>query len=150
MTERLVDVKTTEGQVLHTFPVTVASLEIPASDREYEEKALSAAAFAQIVPDAYLKNLTTKMHVSRGGRLEPYGDELGVLSQTKEGLDQAVRERAYHLWEADGCQQGGADDYWNRARHQHLRERAYVLWQHDGCPAGRAEDHWHQTCEFEL
>ncbi len=150
MSERLVDVKTTEGQVLHTFPVTIATSDVPANDGEYEEKALTAAAYAQIVPDAELKSLTSKMHVSRGGRLEPYGDNLEVLSQTKQGLDQAIRERAYHLWQAAGGSEGGADDYWNCAREQHLRERAYVLWQQDGSPAGRAEDHWHRTCEFEL
>jgi Protein of unknown function (DUF2934) len=150
VTERLVDVKTAEGQVLHTFPVTIATSGVPANDGDYEEKALTAAAHAQIVPDAELKSLTSKMHVSRGGRLEPYGDNLEVLSQTNQGLDQAIRERAYLLWEADGCQEGGADDYWHRARDHNLRERAYVLWQQDGSPAGRAEDHWHRTCEFEL
>jgi hypothetical protein len=32
---------------------------------------------------------------------------------------------------------------------QHLRERAYFLWQQDGCPEGRADEHWQQSCEFE-
>ncbi len=30
--------------------------------------------------------------------------------------DQRVRERAYHLWEADGCPHGRDLDYWERAR----------------------------------
>lgn len=30
--------------------------------------------------------------------------------------EQRVRERAYHLWEADGRPDGNADDYWERAR----------------------------------
>jgi hypothetical protein len=150
MPERLVDVETTYGEVLHTFPVTIAASDCSANDREYEEKALRAAAYAQIVPDPDLKHLTSKIHVSRGGQLEPYGDDLGVLSQTKQELDRSVRERAYHLWQEDGRPQGGADDFWHRARDQHLRERAYILWQQDGCPTGRADDHWHRTCEFEL
>ena len=81
--------------------------------------------------------------------LEPFGDDRDVLSQTKRGLDQVVRERAYLLWEMDGCPHGGADEYWNRAHDQHLRERAYVLWQQEGCPEGRADEYWHRTCEFE-
>jgi Protein of unknown function (DUF2934) len=149
MTERLVDVATPDGEILHTFPVSVATPDITANDQEYEEKALRAAAYAQLVPNDDLKKLTSKMHVSRGGQLVPYGDHLGVLSQTKKELDQAIRQRAYYLWQADDCPHGRADDYWHRARDQHLRERAYVLWQQDGCPSGRADEHWRRTCEFE-
>ncbi len=27
-----------------------------------------------------------------------------------------IRERAYHLWEQDGCPHGRADEFWERAR----------------------------------
>jgi hypothetical protein len=27
-----------------------------------------------------------------------------------------IRERAYHLWEADGCPEGRAQEYWARAK----------------------------------
>ena len=30
--------------------------------------------------------------------------------------EQRIRERAYHLWEADGSPEGKADEYWHRAR----------------------------------
>jgi hypothetical protein len=30
--------------------------------------------------------------------------------------DQRIRERAYHLWEADGCPEGQDVEYWERAR----------------------------------
>ncbi len=30
--------------------------------------------------------------------------------------DQRIRERAYHLWEADGAPEGRAEEYWERAR----------------------------------
>ena len=29
---------------------------------------------------------------------------------------QRIRERAYLLWEAEGNQEGGVDEYWHRAR----------------------------------
>jgi len=29
---------------------------------------------------------------------------------------QLIRKRAYHLWEADGCPDGQADEFWERAR----------------------------------
>ena len=30
--------------------------------------------------------------------------------------DQRIRERAYHLWEADGCPEGSELEFWERAR----------------------------------
>ena len=30
--------------------------------------------------------------------------------------EQRIRERAYSLWEADGCQEGRAEQYWHRAK----------------------------------
>ena len=30
--------------------------------------------------------------------------------------ERLIRERAYLLWEAEGRQDGGADEYWHRAR----------------------------------
>ena len=96
MPERLVDVSGSNRTVLHTFPITLSGSdgEVMPKDTEYEEKALRAAAHAQLVPDADLENLTTRMHASRSGQLEPFGDDRDVLSQTKRGLDQVVRERA--------------------------------------------------------
>ncbi|WP_084113189.1 DUF2934 domain-containing protein [Belnapia moabensis] len=32
---------------------------------------------------------------------------------------------------------------------QSVRERAYFLWQEDGCPDGRAEYHWFRAMELE-
>jgi hypothetical protein len=148
MTERLVDVLDSRGTVLHTFPITLSGAEAP-SDAQYEEKALQAAAHAQLVPDHELSGLTARMHVSRGGALAPYGDDHDAMSQTKESLEQAVRERAYFLWQEDGCPDGRADEYWQRAHDQHLRERAHVLWQQEGRPEGRADENWRLTKEFQ-
>jgi hypothetical protein len=63
------------------------------------------------------------MHIGRGGALAPYGDIRDPLCETRETLEQAVRERAYFLWELDG----GPEGYWHGACDQHLRERAYIL-----------------------
>ena len=149
MTERLVDVLNSNRTVIHTYPITIGDSDTPSTDAKYEEKALKAAAHAHLVPDAELKSLTARMHVSRGGAMAPYGHERGVLSQTTQHLDQTVRERAYFLWQQDGCPEGRADEYWCRAHDQHLRERAHTLWQQDDCPEGRADEYWHRTREFE-
>ena len=150
MAERLVDVSRSNGIVLHTFPITLESSGVIPEDAEYATKALKAAAHAQLVPDESLAGLTAKMHVDRSGQLEPYGDDHAVLAQTKQGLDQVVRERAYLLWEHEGCPDGRSEEFWHRAHEAHLRARAYVLWQQEGCPAGQADEHWHRTQEFEL
>ena len=149
MTNRLIDVLDSRNAVLHTFPITIEGADPNPSDSQYEEKALMAAAYEHLVPDADHKNLTTRVHVSRGGQLKPYGDNCDTLSQTKQSLEQAVRERAYFLWRLDGCKQSIADEYWHRAHDEHLRERAYVLWQQEGCPEGQADEYWHRTREFE-
>jgi hypothetical protein len=148
MTERLVDVLDSRKTVVHTFPITLSGPDASTA-AQYEDKALQAAAYAQIVPNDDLHGLTTRMHVSRGGALAPYGDDRDVMSQTKQDLEQAVRESAYFLWQGDGCPEGRADEYWQRADEQHLRERAYFLWQQEGCPEGRANEHWRLTRQFQ-
>jgi hypothetical protein len=35
-------------------------------------------------------------------------------------LEEAIRERAYHLWIADGQPEGKADIYWVNAQHEIL------------------------------
>jgi len=148
MKEKLVDVTNGHGTVLHTYPVT-----LPASDdaegTKYEVKALEAAALGQLVSNLELETLTSSLHVGRGGRMEPYGDDLAVNSETKIGLEQIVRERAHRLWEQEGSPSGQAEEYWHRAHTDHLRERAYLLWEQAGSPEGCADEHWRRVCDFE-
>jgi hypothetical protein len=147
MPERLVDVEKWGAKVLHTFPVTVSAP--PEEEAAFKQKALEAAANAKLVPNEELDSLNAKMHVSRSGPLTPYGDPHGVLAETKEGLDQVVRERAYLLWEQAGCPEGLADDFWHQAQHQRFCERAYAVWEREGCPEGKADEHWFRTRAFE-
>ena len=147
MAERLVDVERKGAAVLHTFPVTTSA---PATEEEaFKQKALEAAANAKLVPNKELESLDARMHVSRGGQLTPFGDPHGVLAETKAGLDQVVRERAYLMWEQAGRPDGRADDFWHQAQNQHFRERAYSLWEREGCPEGKADEHWFRTRAFE-
>src|SRR6202020_3127068 len=107
MSERLVDVEKQDSQVLHTFPVTISA---PAAEEDaFKEKALEAAGNAQLVPNEELESLNARMHGGRGGQLTPYGDPHGVLAETKAGLDEVVRERAYFLWEQASRPDGRAE-----------------------------------------
>ncbi len=150
MEERLVDVLDSNGRSIHTYPITLDEAGGAATEAEFKAKALEAAAHGQLVPDGELESLTVRMHLSRGGRMQPYGDEVRTDSETKLGLEQAVRERAYLLWEQEGRPEGQAEEYWHRALDQHLRERAYVLWQQEGSPEGGADEHWHRLREFQI
>jgi hypothetical protein len=38
----------------------------------------------------------------------------------QQELEQQIRERAYHLWMADGCPEGEADRYWLTAEREVL------------------------------
>lgn len=149
MLERLVDVEKQGVTVLHTFPVTISDPAVEGEEAAFKQKALEAAAHAKLVPNDELKNLSAKMHVSHGGPLTPYGDPHGVLAETKAGLDQVVRERAYLLWEQARRPDGRADEFWHQAQDQRFRERAYALWEREGCPEGKADVHWRQTRGFE-
>jgi len=146
---RLVDVLNGGGVVLHTYPITLGELGDAADDSLYEAKALEAAAHGRLVPDNEVESLTARLHVSRSGQMSPYGDDLERSSETKDGLEQAVRERAYTLWEQDGRLDGRTEVYWYRALNQHLSERAYALWQREGCPDGHADEFWHRVVGFE-
>src|ERR1700733_1948798 len=122
MPERLVDVERRGAQLLHTFPVSTSAP--PTEEEPFKQKALEAAANAKLVPNEELETLNARIHTDRGGQLTPFGDPHGVLAETKEGLDQVVRERAYLLWEQAGRPDGSADDYWHQAQHQRFCERA--------------------------
>jgi Protein of unknown function (DUF2934) len=37
-----------------------------------------------------------------------------------QDLEQVIRERAYHLWIADGCNDGNADAHWLAAQREVL------------------------------
>ena len=147
MAERLVDVERKGAAVLHTFPVMTSAP--PMEEEPFKQKALEAAANAKLVPNEELENLNARMHVGRGGQLTPFGDQHGVLAETKAGLDQVVRDRAYLMWEEAGRPDGCADDFWHEAQYQRFCERAYALWEREGRPEGRAEDHWFRTRAFE-
>lgn len=149
MEERLVDIVGRNGQVLHTYPVTLGGAQGSCADDAFLAKALEAAAHGQIVPDSELSGLTARMHHSRGGRLQPSGDEISTMSETRIGLEQLVRERAYALWEQEGRPDGRAEDFWQRALDEHLRDRAYVLWQQEGSSEGAADADWEQTRKFQ-
>jgi len=146
MPERLVDVEKQGSKVLHTFPVTISA---PAEDHAFKDKALEAAGNAKLVPNDELESLDAKMHVSRGGQLTPFVDPHGVLAETKAGLDQVVRERAYLLWEQAGRPDDRADDFWHQAQRERFSERAYALWEREGCQEGKSDEHWFRTRAFE-
>jgi hypothetical protein len=149
MAERLVDVLDHHGNVLHTYPVTLGKLGDAADDAAYEAKALEAAAQGGLVPDDLLASLTARIHVERGGQMSAYGDSVRGDSETKLGLEQAVRIRAYAAWEKDGSPEDRASEYWHNAFDELLRERAYALWQQEGSPEGRADEYWERLIKFQ-
>ena len=150
VTERLVDVVDTgKMAVVHTFPITIDAGEAAPHETEFHRKAAAAAAIALPVPDAELGKLDTQMHVERGGPLQPYGDAHGSLAMTRDDVDRETRERAYALWQAEGCPDGRADAHWHDAQHGYRCERAHRLWQQDGCADGKHQEHWHRALQFE-
>jgi len=114
MEERLVDILNENNNLLHVFPVQIEAHGAPLKDADYEQKALEAAAAAEIAPDP--DKLRAPLHVSRGGQLMPYGDALQTKHELSMRLEEQVRERAYFLWQEAGCPENNSDGFWQRAR----------------------------------
>lgn len=115
MKECLVDVLNDKGTVLHVFPVAVEDQDGTPKAVNPEREALKLAALMQLAPEEEAATLHTRPHVSRGGPLTPYGDVLELRLQKFERAEQRIRERAYFLWQQDGCPENRADAHWHRA-----------------------------------
>ncbi len=44
------------------------------------------------------------------------GEDMSEFRSTQENNEALIRERAYHLWELEGRQEGRASEYWHRAK----------------------------------
>ncbi len=149
MQERLVDVLNAFGNVIHTYPIAISDADMTTEETLFEAKALEAACFGRLVADEELATLPARMHVARSGPLEPYGDNVPVMSETRAALVDCIREYAYFLWKNhEGACRSSTED-WLQARQQLLEERAYTLWEEDGRPANRADEYWFRTKQFE-
>jgi hypothetical protein len=113
MQERLVDVLNDKNTVLHVFPVQVETDNVKEDD--IKQKALEAAKEVDIVPDSEKDKLKARPHVSRGGQLMPYGDNLLIKQEKQQRHEQRVRDRAYYLWQEAGCPGDQGDEFWHRA-----------------------------------
>ena len=113
MKECLVDVLNDRGTVLHVFPIAVEDQNGAPKAVDPEQEALRLAALVQLVPEA--EALRARPHVSRGGPLTPYGDALELKLQKLDRTEQRIRQRAYLLWQQEGCPENRADEHWRRA-----------------------------------
>ena len=115
MKECLIDVLDAKGTVLHVFPVDLENQDGTPKAVDPEQEALKLAATVQLVPETKASTLQARPHVSRGGPLTPYGDVLETRHQQLERVEQRIRERAYFLWQQEGCPENQADAHWHRA-----------------------------------
>ncbi len=110
----LVDVLNARDTVLHVFPVAVENQDVTPNLVDVEEEALRLAGVMQLLPETEI--LHARLHVSRGGQLTPY-DDMSESRHTFWGTtEQRIRERAYFLWQQEGCSDNRADEHWYRAR----------------------------------
>ena len=114
MKDCLVDVLNARDTVLHVFPIVVENQDGTPKPVDAEHEALRLAAALQLAPETEV--LHARPHVSRGGQLMPYGDPLGPKIAFWQSTEQRIRERAYFLWQQEGCSDNRADEHWHRAR----------------------------------
>lgn len=116
MKDCLVDVLNARGTLLHVFPIAVENQEGSSMAVDPEREALRLAALMQLVPETEAATLHTRPHVGRGGPLTPYSDVLETRLQMLERAERRIRERAYFLWQEEGCSENRADEHWHAAR----------------------------------
>ena len=116
MKECLIDVLNASNTVLHVFPIVVEDESGTPKAMEPEREALRLAALMQLVPETETAGMHARQHVSRGGQLAAYGDVLETRAQRWKQIEQGIRERAYFLWQHDGCPDNRAVEHWCRAR----------------------------------
>ncbi len=114
MKECLVDVLNARNTVVHVFPISVENQNGTPRLVNPEQEALELATGMQIVPET--ESLHARPHVSRSGALLPYGDLVETKREMFERTEQRTRERAYFLWQQEGCSENRADEHWHRAR----------------------------------
>ncbi|MGK7871600.1 DUF2934 domain-containing protein [Falsiroseomonas sp. E2-1-a20] len=61
--------------------------------------------------------------------------EKGIAPEPKSEPEQAVRDRAFLMWELEGKAEGRAEDYWDRARERIEAET------HSAYPPAQASKH---------
>ena len=113
MKDALVDVLNGRGTVLHVFPIPVEDESGAPKPVDPEREALRLAAAMQLAPET--EAMHARPHVSRGGPLTPYADVLETRLQRLDRIEQRIRERAYFLWQQDGCSENRAGEHWHRA-----------------------------------
>ncbi len=113
MKECLVDVLNGRDTVLHVFPIAVEDESGAPKAVDPEREALRLAAAMQLVPET--EAIHARPHVSRGGPLTPYSDVLETRLQKLDRIEQRIRERAYFLWQQEGCSENRAGEHWHRA-----------------------------------
>lgn len=116
MKECLIDVLNARETVLHVFPIAVEGQDGTPTAVDPEREALKLATVLQLVPEAEAEGLHARPHVNRGGQLTPYGDIVETKHRMRERAEQRIRERAYLLWQQEGCPENRAEDYWHQAR----------------------------------
>jgi hypothetical protein len=57
------------------------------------------------------------------------------MSETEHDLEERIRVRAYLMWQADGMPDGGAEQYWHRARERIEAET------HSSYPPAESSEH---------
>lgn len=114
MKECLIDVLNARNTVVHVFPIPVENQDGTPRPVNPEQEALELAVAMQIVPET--EPLQARPRVCRGGPLLPYGDLVEIKHEMCERAEQPIRERAYFLWQQEGCSENRADEHWHKAR----------------------------------
>ena len=147
MPERLVDVEKQGSKVLHTFPVTISAPAV--EEEAFKEKALEAAGNAKLVPNEELESSERQDACQPRRPTDPIRRSAWCAGRDQGGPGPGRSRARLFALGASGSADGRANDFWHQAQHQRFCERAYALWEREGCPEGKADEHWLRIRAFE-
>jgi uncharacterized membrane protein len=101
---------------------------LPQDDQTVAERVHALLATADAATARVVQATIAPEHAS-SGEGETASSRETEQESASQPSERQLRERAYFLWKQEGCPDGRAQEFWERARQMHQGERALVACQ---------------------
>jgi hypothetical protein len=101
---------------------------LPQDDQAIAERVHALLATADVATAKVVQATIASEPAALGQGEAPFSRETEQDGEPQPS-ERQLRERAYFLWKQEGCPDGRAQEFWERARQMHQGERALVACQ---------------------
>ena len=146
MPERLVDVEKQGSKVLHTFP---NHDQRPRCGGGVQGEGVGSGGQCEVGPQRGTRESERQDACQPRRPTDPIRRSAWCAGRDQGGPGPGRSRARLFALGASGRPDGRAGDFWHQAQHQRFSERAYALWEREGCPEGKADEHWLRIRAFE-